>query len=206
MSFVHHFENGSKADAPPLILLHGTGGDEYDLVPLAKEISPESSILSPRGKVRENGMNRFFRRFAEGVFDLEDIKLRSDELAQFLSQAAQERGFPLEKALALGFSNGANMAAALLLLRPGLLGGGILLRATVPIEPETPPRLDGKRVLLSTGDLDQMIPLSGALDLARRLREAGADVTHVRQARVGHGLTQKDVEAAKAWIQGLAVQ
>lgn len=205
MNFQHHYAPGTDAAAPPLILLHGTGGDERDLLPLAEAISPGSTVLSPLGKVREGGMPRFFRRFAEGVFDIEDLKFRTGELADFLTEAATRYGFPLERAIALGFSNGANIAASLLLLRPAVLGGAILLRATMPFTPDETPNLSGRRVLLSTGDLDQMTPLNGALQLARTLREGGAEVTHIRQAGAGHGLTQRDIQEAESWLSARTV-
>ena len=131
MSFIHHFEAGHDPTATPLLLLHGTGGNEHDLVPLGRELAPGAALLSPRGKVLENGMPRFFRRFAEGKFDEADVVARANELADFI--AASRETHRIGAPIAVGFSNGANIAAALLLLRPEALAGAILLRAMVPL-------------------------------------------------------------------------
>ena len=138
LPFIHRFEPGSRPEAPPLLLLHGTGGDENDLLPLGEAISPGSALLSLRGKVLEHGMPRFFRRLAEGVFDEDDVRLRANELTDFVESARAHYG--LGAPIALGYSNGANIAAAMLLLRPLVLAGGILLRAMVPLA--HPPKAD----------------------------------------------------------------
>ncbi len=183
------FRQGARS-ARPLLLLHGTGGNEHDLLGLADTVAPGRSVLSPRGKVLENGMPRFFKRFAEGLFDEDDIRLRSAELADFVKGATAHH--ELAAPVALGFSNGANMAAALLTLYPGLLGGAVLLRAMAPFKvmptftlPETP-------VLLVSGAQDSMIPLKDAKRLAGDLVAAGAKLTHETLA-AGHGLTQSDL-------------
>ena len=196
--FSHLFMPGDDR-APTLIVLHGTGGDEKDLLPLARMISPESPVLSPRGRVLENGMPRFFRRLAEGVFDLEDLELRTRELGEFILAAAEEYGFDASKLVALGYSNGANIAASLMLTRGDLLGGGILLRAMVPFEPASLPKLAGKSVLLSAGESDPIIPPASTSRLADLLRTAGADVT-LKWLPTGHGLTASDVREATAWL------
>src|ERR1700752_2408177 len=139
----HIFEKGTGTEQPTLVLFHGTGGTEHDLIPLAKKISPQSSFLSIRGNVLENGMPRFFRRLAEGVFDEQDLIQRTHELADFISAAAFRYGFKQSELIAVGYSNGANIAASMLLLRPGTFHGAALWRAMVPLVPETLPELKG---------------------------------------------------------------
>jgi phospholipase/carboxylesterase len=189
----------SVATAPTLLLLHGTGGNEEDLLGLGRELRPEANLLSPRGKVLENGMPRFFRRLAEGVFDEEDLRFRTQELADFVRAAAERLGFDPAGVTAVGFSNGANIAASLLLLRPETLSGAVLLRAMVPLEPESSPDLAGRSVLMCEGRHDPLVPRENAERLASVLREAGADVTLAWQA-AGHGLTQEDVRQTKEWL------
>src|SRR3954447_9666832 len=132
LSFIHRFERGARPASPPLLILHGTGGDEGDLLPVGRMVAPGASLLSPRGKVMEHGMPRFFRRLAEGVFDEEDVRVRAHELADFIQDACEV--YRLDAPIAVGFSNGANIAAAVLLLRPEILAGAVLLRAMVPLE------------------------------------------------------------------------
>lgn len=200
--FVHRFEPGTGGSAPPLLLLHGTGGDEADLLPLGRALSPGSALLSPRGPVLENGMPRFFRRLAEGVFDEADVRRRAGDLAAFVAQARDVYG--LAAPIAVGFSNGANIAAATLLLHPEVLAGAVLLRAMVPLA-ETPlsesPLADlaGRPVLLLSGALDPIVPADNAERLAASLRRAGASVTHTVNP-AGHGLSQADLAAAGAWL------
>ena len=195
--FIHEFVGG-KSDRT-LLLLHGTGGNERDLVPLGRELDPNASLLSPRGKVLENGMPRFFRRLAEGVFDLEDLKNRTDELADFVVAAAQHYGFAADKVVAAGYSNGANIAASMLLLRPEILSAAILFRAMVTLIPERQPNLSRVRVWIGAGTDDPIIPTSETKRLAELLRKAGADVT-IRHFPAGHGLAMADVEAARDWL------
>ena len=187
------------AGGTPLLLLHGTGGDEHDLLPLVDRLSPTSPVLSPRGEVLEHGMPRFFRRLAEGVFDEEDLKLRTGELAGFVGEASERYGFDPGKLFAVGFSNGANIAASLLLSRPDLLRGAVLLRPMVPFEPETLPDLSGIRVFVAAGEMDQMVPRENTERLVALLRDAGAGI-EVRWQRTGHGLTPEEVEEAKRWL------
>jgi predicted esterase len=156
LGFVHRYFPGESGVT--LLLLHGTGGDENDLVPLGRELAPGAAILSPRGKISEYGAARFFRRLAEGVFDHEDLVFRTHELAGFIEAAAEEYGLDLSRLVAAGYSNGANIAASLMLLHPGLLRAAILLRAMVPFEPEGKPDLSGMPVFLAAGRRDQMIP------------------------------------------------
>src|SRR6059058_4151043 len=195
--FIHEFIPG---DSPrTLLLLHGTGGNERDLIPLGRELDAKAALLSPRGKVLENGMPRFFRRLAEGVFDLEDLKYRTNELADFVAAAAQHYGFPTDQLIAVGYSNGANIAASMLLLRPEIMRRAILFRAMVPLVPETLPDLSSGRVWIGAGDNDPIVPASETKRLGELLRRAGADVT-IRFAQAGHGLTNQDVEAARLWL------
>jgi phospholipase/carboxylesterase len=197
LSFVHRFEPAQSAGQPPLLLLHGTGGDENDLLPLGRMISPGSALLSPRGKVLEGGMPRFFRRLAEGVFDEADLRRRADELAEFVAEARAAYG--LEAPIALGFSNGANIAAATLLLRPEALAGAVLIRAMVPLAEPPATSLNGKPVLLLSGAVDPIVPEENAARLAAQLRNAGATVEH-RTLPVGHGLSQVDLTLAARWL------
>ncbi len=197
LGFIHRFAPGDSA--APLLLLHGTGGDENDLMPLGAMIGAGRALLSPRGQVLENGMPRFFRRLAEGVFDEDDVRLRAGHLAAFVTAARTTHD--LAKPVAVGFSNGANIAAAMLLLHPGLLAGAILIRAMVPLK--TPPAADlaGMPVLLLSGTSDPIIPLANARRLAEMLRQANASVTH-EIVNTGHGLTQNDAAIAQTWLKG----
>lgn len=196
LGFVHRFVPAT-GDRPPLLMLHGTGGDEDDLVPLGTALAPGAALLSPRGQVRENGMPRFFRRLAEGVFDVEDLAARTDELAGFLAKAREAYG--IGKPVAVGFSNGANIAWSLLLRHPQALAGAVLMRAMMPFRPQPAGRLDGVPVLLLSGSADAMSPPKQRDDLAEVLRGAGADLTH-HVLPAGHGLTQEDVDLAAAWL------
>jgi phospholipase/carboxylesterase len=162
---------------PPLLLLHGTGGDERDLLPLRDELSPGAAALSVRGTVLEHGMPRFFRRIAEGVFDEDDLRLRADELAVFVSAAGEHYGLEPGSLVAAGFSNGANMASALLLHRPDLLAGAVLFAAMVPYAEPPPADLTGKLVIISNGTRDPMITAATSERLVGQLRERGATVT-----------------------------
>ena len=195
--FIHEFVPGTSNRI--LLLLHGTGGNERDLIPLGRELDATASLLSPRGKVLENGMPRFFRRLAEGVFDLEDLKIRTNELADFVAAAAQHYGFSSDKVVAVGYSNGANIAASVLLLRPEVLSTAILFRAMVPLVPQTKPNLSSARVWIGAGTNDPIIPTSETEQLAELLRSAGADVT-IRFFQASHALTSDDVDAAREWL------
>ena len=197
LSFTHRFEPGADPDAPPLLLLHGTGGDESDLLPLGRALSPGSALLSPRGKVLENGMPRFFRRLAEGVFDEADLRRRADELAGFVAEAREAYG--LAAPVAVGFSNGANIAAAVLLLRPETLAGAALLRAMVPLRDPPAADLAGRPVLLLSGAADPIVPAGNAARLATMLAAAGAEVRH-ETVPAGHGLSQADLAVTKDWL------
>jgi phospholipase/carboxylesterase len=199
---VHRWIPARRADEPTLLMLHGTGGNEDDLLQLAGSLRPDAAVLSPRGNVLEHGAPRFFRRLAEGVFDLEDLERRTGELADFIEAAADEYGFSLSSLCAVGYSNGANIAASVLLSRPDVLNAAVLLRAMVPFEPEQPPALNDKRVLISAGREDQMIPRAGTERLARILVAAGAQVELAWQ-NSSHGLVQGDLVAAERFISEL---
>lgn len=203
LGFIHRYEpaelQANPGNGTTLLLLHGTGGDEWDLLPLGRSLAPQANLLSPRGKVLENGMPRFFRRLAEGVFDEEDLIQRTHELADFIQDAASHYGFDVQKVVALGYSNGANIAASLMLLRPEILKGAVLLRAMVPLVPATLPDLKGRSVFIATGEMDSMIPISNATRLESMLRGAGAEVEWFRTP-AGHPLTSADLSAAAKWL------
>jgi phospholipase/carboxylesterase len=196
--FIHEFAPGNSDRT--LLLLHGTGGSERDLIPLGQELDSNASLLSPRGKVLENGMPRFFRRLAEGVFDLEDLRKRTHELADFVVSAAGRYKIDVKKIVAVGYSNGANIAASVLLLRPEVLSAAILFRAMVPLIPETQPKLTSVRVWIGVGSSDPIVPVSESKKLAALLRETGADVT-IRFFSSGHELTPDDVDASREWLR-----
>jgi phospholipase/carboxylesterase len=198
--FRHRFVAGREESALTLLLLHGTGGDENDLLPLGRELLPGANLLSPRGKVLEHGMPRFFRRLAEGVFDEEDLKLRTQELARFVGEASERYRLDPTKLFAVGFSNGANIASSLLLSFPAVLRGALLLRPMVPFEPDTLPELSGVRVFVAAGELDQMVPRENTERLVELLRSCGAEVELRWQRRTGHGLATEEVEEAKRWL------
>lgn len=202
-SFIHRFEPARDAGSPPLLLLHGTGGDENDLLGLGKMISPGAALLSPRGRVLEHGMPRFFRRLAEGVFDEDDVRRRAHELGDFVAESRKQYG--LAAPIAVGFSNGANIAAALLLLKPEALSGAILLRAMVPLSDPPNAGLAGKPVLLLSGQSDPIVPASNSARLAALLSEAGARVTH-KVLPAGHQLSQADVSLARDWVGNVAAE
>jgi phospholipase/carboxylesterase len=196
--FIHEFVPGTSHRT--LLLLHGTGGNERDLIPLGRELDPNAALLSPRGKILENGMPRFFRRLAEGVFDLEDLKARTNELADFVSAAVRHYKLDAEHIVGVGYSNGANIAASMLLLRPEIMHAAILFRAMVPLVPEKMPDLSSVDVWIGAGDQDPIIPPSDAQRLVELLRRAGADVT-IRFGNATHGLTNGDVKTARHWLE-----
>ncbi|HEX4629978.1 MAG TPA: alpha/beta hydrolase [Chthoniobacterales bacterium] len=200
MDFIHRFiPTQDNQSGRVLLLLHGTGGNENDMIPIGHDLDPAAALLSLRGNVLENGMPRFFRRLAEGVFDEADVIRRANELADFLPKAAEQYGFDLKRLTAVGYSNGANVAAAVLLLRPGPIASAVLLRAMVPLTPPSSPHLNGTRVLISSGKCDPIIPVENAERLAAMLRAAGSDVTH-RLEDSGHQLVFGEIEAAKKWL------
>jgi phospholipase/carboxylesterase len=197
LGFIHQLVRGSDAAAPPLLLLHGTGGNEHDLLPLGQRIAPGRTLLSPRGRVLENGMPRFFKRFAEGRFDEESVIAEAAELAGFIAAARQHYGLPAP--IAVGYSNGANIAAALLQLHPGALAGAVLMRGMVPLAARPDQPLGGLPVLLLTGASDHLVPAENAARLAANLTAVGAVVGH-HVLQTGHGITEQDLELATAWL------
>jgi predicted esterase len=198
LGFEHIFQAPADSQAPTLLLLHGTGGTEHDLISLGESLAPGAGLISPRGKVLERDMPRFFRRLAEGVFDLDDLRFRTHELAAFVAAAAELYGFDRKRVTAVGFSNGANVAASMLLLEPGALAGAVLFRAMVPIVPEPLPLLAGTPVFMANGRTDSLIPAAEAERLASLLRQAGADLTLEWQPG-GHPLTRQDLTQAQRW-------
>ena len=195
--FLHEFVPGSSSRT--LLLLHGTGGNERDLLPLGRELDSNASLLSPRGKILENGMPRFFRRLAEGVFDLEDLKTRTNELGDFVSSAVRHYKLDANHIVGVGYSNGANIAASMLLLRPEIMHTAILFRAMLPLVPDNMPDLSSVHVWIGSGDQDPIIPTSDTQRLVELLRSAGADVT-IRFFHADHGLTHGEIETAKHWL------
>ncbi len=198
--FLHEFVQGNSDRT--LVLLHGTGGNERDLIPLGRELDPNASLLSPRGKILENGMPRFFRRLAEGVFDLEDLKTRTNELADFVAAAVRHYDLAADHIIGVGYSNGANIAASMLLLRPEIMRAAILFRAMVPLVPDKLPDLSSVNIWIGAGDQDPIVPASETKRLAELLRRAGADVT-IRFLEGGHELTRDDLDAAREWLTTL---
>jgi phospholipase/carboxylesterase len=199
-TFEHRFVSATDPrEGRTLLLLHGTGGDENNLIPLGETLLPGAATLSPRGRISENGVPRFFRRFAEGVFDLDDLRLQANALADFVQASAKEYAFDPNRVIAVGFSNGANIAGGLLWLRPETLSGAIMMRPMVTLEPDPLPDLSGKRVLLVNGRQDPIVPVDNAERLGEMLRQAGADVTH-EWLPGGHNLTRQEIASAQAWL------
>jgi phospholipase/carboxylesterase len=196
----HIYKQGTNAKSPVLVLLHGTGGTENDLLPLAEAISPGASVLSIRGNVLENGMPRYFRRLAEGVFDIEDLLFRTKELNDFLNQAAAEYGFDRRNVVAIGYSNGANIAGSLLFHYENSLKGAILHHPMVPIRGVKLPNLSGVPIFISAGENDPICVPQETEELSSMLKDAGADVI-VHWERFGHRLTASEVDAAAIWYQ-----
>ncbi|HYM82057.1 MAG TPA: alpha/beta hydrolase [Candidatus Limnocylindria bacterium] len=203
LGFTHRFVPGDAGAGRVLLLLHGTGGDENDLLPLGQALDPQAALLSPRGKVLERGMPRFFRRLAEGVFDLEDLEARAHELADFVTAAAAHYRFDPDRVCAVGFSNGANIAGALLLLEPGRLAEAILFSPMVPLVPEPTPDLGRTPVFIGAGRSDPIVPAAETERLAELLRRCGAVVT-LHWTDAGHAVEAGEVAAARSWLERLA--
>jgi len=198
LSFEHVYQRGSSLEAPTLLLLHGTGGNEHDMLPLGG-LMPGANLLSPRGQVLENGRPRFFRRLSEGVFDLDDLRARAGDLAAFVGAAAAAYGFDARRVYAMGFSNGANIASALALLHPGVLRGAVIFRGMVPLEPDPLPRLTDFKALISNGRQDPIVSHDESERLARLLQRAGAEV-ELHWQPAGHELMPSDFSAARKWL------
>jgi len=203
LGFIHRFippHSNANESKQTLLLLHGTGGTEDDLIPLGNELAPNASILSVRGRVLENGMPRFFRRLEEGVFDLEDLKMRTDELAEFITKSSSKYMFDEKRIIAVGYSNGANIAASLLLRRPESLAGAILFRAMVPYSPNVMPDLSNKSIILLEGLYDPIVSTAEAQRLLEIFTNAQSNVT-LKWQDSGHNLTNEDIIAAKKWLE-----
>jgi predicted esterase len=201
LTFLHRFVPSEPPIGPTtLLLLHGTGGDENDLIPLGKALAPGAALLSPRGKVLENGMPRFFRRLALGVFDEEDLKARTHELAAFVTDSITSYDLDDHKIIAVGYSNGANIASSLLLLDPGLLKGAVLFHPMVPFVPEVVPDLSNVPIFIGAARHDEIVPPEETERLATLLENCRADVS-VYWGPGGHGLSPAEVEAARRWLR-----
>lgn len=198
----HRFEAAPHSGAPTLLLLHGTGGDENDLIPIARALAPNANLLSPRGPVRENGMPRFFRRLSEGVFDEDDLRRRAQELAAFVADSAARYALNSNQIVALGFSNGANIAAALLLLHPQVLAGAVLLRPMVPLVPENLPDLHNKPIFIASGRNDPLVSVAQSEDLQKLLESAGAQI-RLRWQNASHRVENEEWQAARDWLSTL---
>lgn len=197
--FIHHFEPAPGESAETLLLLHGTGGSENDLLSLGRKLRPSAALLSPRGKVSERGAPRFFRRIAEGVLDLEDWRTRSADLAAFVAaQCAQHHRNP-ENLIALGYSNGANIAQGLLLLHPDTLAGAILLRPMFVTDPKPRKALAGKKLLILSGRHDPLMQSGEPEKLLRQYDALGADVT-LQMLDASHAPITEDLELARTWL------
>jgi phospholipase/carboxylesterase len=206
LELVHRFSTGEGRHAQTtLLLLHGTGGDENDMVPIGEALLPGAAILSPRGAVRERGMPRFFARLAEGVFDLEDLAARTQQLIRFVNGAVAKYELDASRLIAVGFSNGANIAASVMLTGASLFSQAILFRAMVPFEPGHPAKLHGTPVLLSSGEWDPIATPDQARRLQSLLSAAGGKPT-LNFFDAGHELTRGDVSAAASWIAALIPQ
>jgi len=200
LGFVHVFVPADRPNSPTLLLLHGTGGDERDLLPLGRELWPGAALLGVRGRVLENGMPRFFRRFAEGVFDVDDLKTRTNELAEFIDIAGEHYGFSKRHLVAVGYSNGANIAASLIFLHPHYLKAAVLFRAMVPFTPDIVRDFSALSVFLAGGMRDPIVPRDQTEQLAAILESGGADVSMFWH-RGGHELGEDDIDAARTWLR-----
>ena len=201
LGFIHKFVPAQSgwSEKVTLLLLHGTGGDENDLLPLGNALWPGAALLGVRGKVLENGMPRFFRRFAEGVFDVEDLKARTEELAQFIDDAAKRYGFSRKKMIVVGYSNGANIGSSLILLHPHYLAAAVLFRAMLPFVPALIRDFSHLSVFIGAGRSDHIAPSGQVEELGTLFESGGADLT-ISWSQGGHELGEDDILAAKAWL------
>lgn len=199
---IHVFEQGTDVTQPTLVLFHGTGGNERDLLPLAELLAPGASVLGVRGNVLENGMPRFFRRLAEGIFDEEDLIFRTHEVKQFLDEAAAKYGFDPGNLVAVGYSNGANIAGSLMFHYGNIFRAAVLLHPMVPLRGLTLPSLEGVPVFIGAGTNDPIIPIPETKELEALLSGAGAEVTS-HWGNQGHRLSAAEAEAARDWLANL---
>ncbi len=200
LGFIHNFIPNHNNDGKVLLLLHGTGGNEDDLLTIAQMMDEGATILAPRGKVLENGMPRYFRRLAEGIFDVEDVKFRTNELADFVKETSVKYAFDPRSVVAVGYSNGANIAASMLIMRPESVKNAVLFRAMIPIVPDKLPDLTNKKVFISAGRFDSMIPQSKTIELKEYLERAGAKVK-LNLEDSTHSLTTREIEKARLWLR-----
>lgn len=205
LGFDHNFLDSNNGNWMTLLLLHGTGGSEDDLIQLGREISQSASILSPRGKVLENGAPRFFRRLAQGVFDLEDLKFRTNELADFVKNASKIYSFDAQNVVAVGYSNGANIAASLLLLRPEVLSAAILFRPMIPLIPDRALDLSEKNIFVSSGLHDPIVPKRETERLVDLFKGSGANII-IHWEESGHELTMEEITEARKWLSIITKQ
>jgi len=200
LTYIHKYEPGQgDGQNVTLFLLHGTGGDEDALSGLGRILLPGANQLRPRGNVLEQGMARFFRRFAEGILDIDDLKQRTNELADFLVHASEAYGFDEHQVVVAGFSNGANIAASMLLLRPEVLRAAILLHPMFTFEPNPLPDLRAKPVFIGAGRFDPLVPIEQTEQVADLLERAGAPL-ELFWHNSGHEVSVEEVKAAKAWL------
>jgi predicted esterase len=199
-TYTHRYLPPQGDDPRTLLLLHGTGGDENDLIQLGQMLAPDAGLLSPRGTVLENGASRFFKRLAEGVFDLEDLRARTKDLIAFIGEAATKYGFDASKIVAVGFSNGANIASSILLTSPNTFSAAVLFRPMVPFVPEKSVPLTGKRIFIGAGEDDPIVPRDHPYRLAELFQLCGAEVKTEWQPG-GHSLTRADVSKAYEWLE-----
>lgn len=201
MDFIHKFIPArNENDFTTLVLLHGTGGNEDDLLPLGKFLAPDAALLGIRGNVLEGAAPRFFRRLSEGVFDEEDLIFRTHELARFIERATMEYTLNAKRMVGVGYSNGANIAASLLLLEPNILSAAVLFRAMVPLVPKTLPGLTGRNIFIASGRHDPIVPPTEGGRLSDLLTQAGAEVT-LEWQNSGHGLIDPELQMAQAWMK-----
>jgi phospholipase/carboxylesterase len=200
LGFTHRFVPAEgPASAETLLVLHGTGGDENDLIGIGQAIAPGAAILSPRGNVLENGAPRFFRRISEGVFDPKEVRSRAEELARFIRSAIVTYGLDADRVFALGYSNGANIASTVMLVEPGILQGSILLRPMLVYEPSEQRDLSGSAVFISAGRMDKIVPVPSVERLVSLLESSHTDVT-LKWQLAGHSLVPSEVREAAEWL------
>jgi phospholipase/carboxylesterase len=200
LGFIHRFVPAEdSASGETLIVLHGTGGDENDLIGIGQTIAPGAAIISPRGNVSENGAQRFFKRLAEGVFDPKEVRSRAEELARFIRAAITRYGLDATRIYAFGYSNGANIASTVMFIEPGLLQGAILFRPMLVFEPEERGDLSGSSVFISAGRMDPIVPVSSVERLAQLFESCRAEVT-LKWQLAGHNLVPSEVREASDWL------